>query len=158
HQGGGLAGLDLHRPFGAAHRGDRLRSENLKFAAPLGMKFDQQRAAVELHRCRQPVLGRGGRMIDRARRRRDRKRGAAAQNLIIGISLSGLRTQAPDCAKAGPKVPAQSASRIPAPQKMGDMGRYCRDAMAKLPHLEWGERSGSGESDDTALWPNSLLL
>ena len=41
---------------------------------------------------------------------------------------------------------------------MGDMGRYCRDAMAKLPHLEWGERSGSGESDDTALWPNSLLL
>jgi hypothetical protein len=40
---------------------------------------------------------------------------------------------------------------------MGDLGRYGRDAMAKLPHLEWGERSGSGEFDDTALWPNSLL-
>jgi hypothetical protein len=30
--------------------------------------------------------------------------------------------------------------------------------MAELPHLEWGERSGSGKCDDTALWPNSLLL
>jgi hypothetical protein len=28
--------------------------------------------------------------------------------------------------------------------------------MAKLPYLEWGERSGSGDCDDIALWPDSL--
>jgi hypothetical protein len=28
--------------------------------------------------------------------------------------------------------------------------------MAKLRWVEWGERSGSGGGDDTALWPDSL--
>jgi hypothetical protein len=61
--------------------------------------------------------------------------------LSFGLRLSGLRTQAPDCAMTGAAAQAASESRTPAPQKYA-AGRVCSDAMMKLPRL-FGERDCS---------------
>jgi hypothetical protein len=98
---------------------------------PFRIELDEQCPTVELNRCWQPVITRRRRLINRARSGGDRQLRAAAQILRFGLRLSGLRTQAPDCATADTATQAHNERKTPARTPRGGSA----NAMMKLRSL-----------------------
>jgi hypothetical protein len=90
--------------------------------APLRVKFDEECSAVELNGGWQAILPRGARGAGVIVSSKPQRRICS-----LGLCLAGERTQAPDCARAGPAAEAHNESTTSAPYR-----RFRGDAMTKL--------------------------